>query len=283
MNGAYDTVRARSVLGFFTAQLNRPSPGNPAVNQLQDFLDKGWLRGLKPGSWADAPRWYSLRSKEPGESLDKRARSYLGANCSGCHGETGFAFGMARGPDFDFHEMKAKSDLEYMNAGWDRNLGDVAPAAPPDDPLLGVYVFTPRYPQKSVALHRLKDRNTAPPDSVGGWDPGLDQMPPLASFERDTAAIAVLSEWVTKMEQRTVSIRFFAAAGAPRAASFRGRTLVLPANMALGNAKVTLAGIDGREVALIRRGIGAYDMPAGTPAGVYIIRVGSAAFTRSLL
>lgn len=281
-SGRYDTLQARSVLGFLTAQLNRPSSGNTSVNQLQEFFDKGWLKGVRPASWEKAPRWYGLDSKDPLATFEVRSRSYLAANCSGCHSENGFSFSGARGPDFDFHGMQPRMKLEYMQASWDRNLGDVDPVAPSDDPIRGVYVITPGYPQKSVALYRLKDRNTAPPNELG-WDPARDQMPPLATFEVDTAALAVLSEWIRTLPKKTIAVNSPLSAGAFRAPSFRGRTLIVPGPGAPGNARVTLIGVDGREVELTRRGPGAYDLPAGTPAGVYVIRVGSASFARSLL
>ncbi len=72
-SGTVDTVHGRSVLGFFTAQLNRPAPDSANLNQLDWFFAKGILAGPKPAAWTASPRWRSVEDSDA--SVDLRARS----------------------------------------------------------------------------------------------------------------------------------------------------------------------------------------------------------------
>jgi mono/diheme cytochrome c family protein len=282
-NGQAGIYKARSVLGFFTAQLNRPSGEKPGVNQLQDFFDRGLLKGARPASFSALPRWYPLDAKDPEATLDVRARSYLGANCSGCHGRNGFPFTHARGPNFDFHAMKPDTALEYLPAGWDWGLDTLAPAAPFDDFLRGVYIINPGYPQKSVARLRLATRNQADVSTIEAFDSHIRQMPPLATFEPHEEALRVIDEWILSMPRRTVPIAIASAASATRPSPiFRGRSFQVPPALLAGRPRIVLTGLDGRSVALRSLGQGLFALPASAPAGVYVLRIGSSVFTRSV-
>ena len=90
-----DTVHGRSLLGFFTAQLNRPHPDSVSRNQLDVFFAQGILKGERPAAWDKAPRWRPIEDESA--SLDIRARSYVAITCSGCHGARGMMMGATFG------------------------------------------------------------------------------------------------------------------------------------------------------------------------------------------
>ena len=77
----------RDVLGFHTAELNRPAFSDSSVNQLRAFVDADVFQGTDFPEFANSPRWAALSDST--QSLEKRARSYLAANCSFCHGAEG--------------------------------------------------------------------------------------------------------------------------------------------------------------------------------------------------
>lgn len=282
ITSSIDSSHGRSVLGFFTAQLNMPSPLTPGINQIEDFFVKGKFQGTKPANYAASHRWYGL--KEPLSATvtnEKKARAYIAANCSGCHGDRGMRQGATHGVDlnYDYQLGVERMQFEYKRVGWSYNLDTLPPVEAEDHPTKGVYLVTPGYPQKSAILYRQITRNTAPVDSFFAFDPERNQMPPLATFEANDEAVAVISAWIEAIPQREVSIF-----GKPRHAllspTVQGRNLILPPAMNQGNPKVSLAGVDGRVLNLIKTGHGVYLIPAHIPAGLYLVRVGAQTFTR---
>jgi hypothetical protein len=273
-----DSLHGRTALGFFTAQLNRPSPADAAINQLTDFANKGILAGV-PAILSASLRWYGIESADPAATLENKARSYIAANCSGCHGTRGMQVGATFGVDlnYDYHTGMTRMKFEYKQVGWSYGLDTVPPGDVPEAP---VTLLTPGYPQKSVILFRQKARNTLPADDFAAFDPNRNQMPPLTTFEVDEEAMAVIDRWIKEMAQ-PVSIRGRAGQGLLRP-SIHGRTLLLPAEMAKGDPAVSMVGIDGRVLALIRTEKGVYRIPAHLSAGRYVIRVGRESFTRHL-
>ena len=295
-----DTLHGRSVLGFFTAQLNRPHPDSASINQLEYFFKHGLLtmaKGTKPTNWnaSDVPKWASIDDNTA--SLDLRARSYIAANCSGCHGrrgmETGATFGVTL--NYDFFDMTAQMEFRHRFVSWPFGLDTLQPkfyskkdviANPKGSDTLTIVpaLVVPGYPNKSVILFRQTSRDTTPLN----WDPDRNQMPPLASFEVNVPATTLISQWITAMTP----------IAAPNVASIRsgmvvrtllkspiieGRTLRLPPELdGPGNVEVSLTGITGRTVELRQTGRGVYAIPAGLSAGVYQIKVGSQGFTRYL-
>ncbi len=286
-----DVLHSRSVLGFFTAQLNRPSAGDPSQNQLDGLFAQGVLKGVKPASWAASPRWRAI--DDSGASINVRARSYLAANCSGCHGTRG-------NPNFAADHCEINFDYQAMNDslfefrhryagnyGTEDSLPLYYPKADPGNNPLGLdslYIeselVVPGYPQKSAIFARQMARNTIPSD----YQRIRAQMPPYGTFEVNDKAMAVLAQWIR-------SLPAAAAPGAlaladhgvrPRAAPMlHGRTLVLPEG--LGTVAVSMLGLDGRALALRRQGRGIYGVPADAPRGIYFILVGNRAFRRHLL
>lgn len=176
------TVQGRSVLGFFTAQLNRPSRHDRSLNQLQYFFNLGIFQGAPPDDFRLSPKWAAL--DDGTASLETRSRSYIAANCSGCHGSRGLEIGGAWGVDlnYDFHDMQPK--MEWVGRETSRSLG-----------IEGVKLITPARPDLSLLYLRQTFRDTSG-ESFQGHP---NQMPPLGTFQEDTAATAILSAWIRSM------------------------------------------------------------------------------------
>lgn len=92
------------------------------------------------------------------------------------------------------------------------------------------------------------------------------QMPPLATFIPDTAAMALLGEWVKGYAAVNAGIR--AARPARGAPVLSGRVLRLPA----GWDGASVLDVAGRVYPLRPLGGGAYALPERAPAGVLFIR-----------
>ncbi|MBW8887994.1 MAG: hypothetical protein JF616_09585 [Fibrobacteres bacterium] len=290
-----DTVHERSVLGFFTAQLNRPAPDSAGLNQLDWFFSKGILAGSKPAAWNDSPHWRGI--EDSGASVDLRARSYIAANCSGCHGRRGISAGAAMGvmDNFDFHDMQAAMEFRNRATGWGFGLDTVPPLyyKPNDaanvthgdsEPIVPALIV-PGYPEKSVLIFREKSRNTTP----GDYDLIYMQMPPLATFEVNNPAVALLERWVREMGGSTTAVGRSKRLSAGESIRLRGRFLTLVPDDGgsgldgyRGNREVTLVSLDGRQVALRRLSAGKYEVPAGLPKGLYYIRAGARSVLRAL-
>jgi hypothetical protein len=299
------TLHGRSVLGFFTAQLNRPSPNTPNVNQLEDLFNKGILSGFK-SVWnaSTTPRWYGI--DDTTASVDIRARSYIAANCSGCHGERGMENGATFGVDlnYDFHNMDSKMEFRHKPVSWPFGLDTVPPAFMPqtakppffypragdannpfgkDSVEILPALVVPGYPEKSVILFRQISRNT----ELSNYDPDRNQMPPLASFEVNKPATDLIFKWIkewTPLAARGSSaIRTHAVRTNLKGPGIQGKQVVLPMELAgPGRVAVTLTGITGRTVELRQLSRTAYALPDQLTPGVYIIKVNSVAYTRYL-
>ena len=112
-----------------------------------------------------------------------------------------------------------------------------------------------------------------------------NQMPPLGSYEVDTAAVKVMEEWILGMPSRAIPsglVRGSNGSNFGLSPILRGRELILPPGLLAGNPAVRLRGLDGRIHPLTRAGNDRYAVPASVPRGVYILQVGSRTFTRSV-
>ena len=110
---------------------------------------------------------------DPKADLDKRARSYLHANCAICHIEAGGG--------------NSQLDLEFTTAPQKMKGID----QPPQHDAFGVAdarILAPGDPDRSVLLQRVSRR-------------GAGQMPPLASHVRDEQAAQMLREWIAAMKR----------------------------------------------------------------------------------
>ena len=289
-----DSAHGRAVLGFFTAQLNRAHPDQPTLNQLEYFFTKKVLTGTK-SNWnaATTPHWRSIDDNTA--SADVRARSYIAANCSGCHGRRGIETGAAMGIDlnYDFHTMEAKMDFRNRVLSWPFGLDTLPPYFYPKNDSANVdhvdslpiepALVVPGYPEKSIILFRQKSRNTEP----GNYDVIRNQMPPLGSFEPNTQAITVMTQWIKEMPvlpiHASVAIRHGAYRSALKGPVIRNGLVIIPGDLASPfKVAVKITGIDGRTLDLRAISRTTFALPAGLPKGVYILRVGEQSFARYL-
>ncbi len=290
-----DTVHGRSVLGFFTAQLNRPHPDTANINQLEYFFKHNQLKGTKAPDWnaASVPRWRGI--DESTFTVDLRARSYIAANCSGCHGRRGIATGATFGVElnYDFFTMQSKLEFRHQHVTYAFGLDTVQPLYyPKNDPnnpakydsmLIEPALVVPTYPTKSVILFRQRVRNTRPAD----WDGERNQMPPIASYEVNVPATALIERWIKEMPvippENWNGIRNFAARTKLTGPSIQGNLVTIPLELAgPGQVRVSITGITGRSQDLNQTGRATYALPSGITPGVYVIRVGKTNFTRYL-
>lgn len=247
----------RTVLAFFTAQLNRPLSANPAMNQLTHLFDIGILK-TKDGSRPDlakSPKWAAW--DDATASLEVRARSYLAANCSGCHGSRGIAT-TATGVvniDYDYHDMKVRTDL-------------VAKKLSGFFPLDSAGLIVPGRPDRSVVIYRQKMRNQKDLDFSAEYM----AMPPLGSFEPDTNAIAMMSNWVVSLNSAAIHD---SRPGKPGVPGFRVRGNFLEATGgSLPNGDVELVDIKGVRIPLTRIRPGLYRIEGAAPTGIHFVKSG---------
>lgn len=290
-----DSSHGRSILGFFTAQLNHKHPDQPSINQLEYFFTKKVLTGTK-SVWdaATTPRWYGV--EDTTIKVDSRARAYIAANCSGCHGRRGIEKGAAMGVDlnYDFHNMEAQMDLRNRPTSWAFGLDDTANKPiyyPKNDPanvdkvdslMIEPALIVPGYPHRSVLLFRQKERNTEP----GSFDIVGKQMPPLGTYEVNTPAVNLMTRWIKEMPAQPLHAPIAIRASYRQALKgpvIRGGMVILSGDLASSiKAVVKLTGIDGRTMELRPITRSTFALPAGLPKGVYIIRVGDKSFARYL-
>ena len=288
-----NSLHSRSVLGFLTPQLNRPPAGATSGNQLENLFAKGVLTGSKPASWDQAPRWRAI--DDAGASINVRARSYLAANCSGCHGTRGNDNGAADFCHINFDYQNLNDTLFEFRHRYSRGFGmeEKLPRFYPNtdkgnNPLgrdsleILPALIVPGFPQKSAIVARNWARNTTP----GDYDRVVDQMPPYGSFEVNEPAMAVVEQWIRELpakpapgwDEVTSLSDHGRSVDAPR---LRGRTLLLPESRL--SERVSMTGLDGRALRLIPQSRGSYAIPSDAPRGLYLIRVGSQTFRHYLL
>ncbi len=293
-----DSTRGRAVLGFFTAQLNRPHPDiKPTINQLEYFFQKKVLTGTKTANWdaATVPHWRGVEDSnfttDKWTSLDVRARPYISANRPACHGRRGIETGAAMGVDlnYDFHVMQSQMEFRNRSTSWYFGLDTIMPFYYPktdtrnnpqgqDSLFIEPALVVPGYPEKSVILFRQLERRT----EDGVYDKVQNQMPPLATYEVNGPAVSLMTAWIKAMPV-VVSIHRGAHARAmAKGPAIRGNLIALPTELAKTGVSVKLTGIDGRTVDLRAVSRTTFALPAGLPKGVYIIRVGQQNFTRYL-
>jgi mono/diheme cytochrome c family protein len=160
-------------LGFNSPQLNRSFNYSGIVdNQIRAMANAGYfsaavsnLHGLR---WLASPTDESV-------SVEQRARSWLAANCVGCHQPFG-----PGGNSFDARiftpllGMPAASGTRLINGVLNNNGGDA-----------NNRVIVPGSLSNSMLLSRISTR-------------GASQMPPLETSLVDTGAVALISRWITE-------------------------------------------------------------------------------------
>jgi cytochrome c553 len=276
------TAQGRTVLGFFTPQLNRPAAADPKVNQIAQLFRKDIL------TWPEAPpseagisrmaKW--ARYDDESASLDLRARSYIAANCSGCHGARGRltdAFGQATVLNFDYFRMSGNALAPEMELR-DKEVVvyEEMPPIAVGDRTITQNLVVPGYPQLSTLLFRMRNRNRKAPTEADAFAKDERQMPPLGVFEVDTLATNMIARWIQSLPPLSIP-RTSAHAGLQGAGiQVRGGELILlsRSDRSIGGA-AELTGLDGRREILIPISGGRYRLPKGLPHGLYLIREGS--------
>jgi uncharacterized repeat protein (TIGR03806 family) len=104
-------------------------------------------------------------------TLQERARSYLHSNCSNCHQPNG--------------TTPVNIDLRYSTALANTHICDIAPSAG-DLGIVNARIVAPAEPARSVLIARMQAINDT-------------QMPPLSRTVVDSAAINVISAWVSSL------------------------------------------------------------------------------------
>src|SRR5204863_6425876 len=124
--------------------------------------------------------------------------------------------------------------------------------------------------------------------TAGRFESDGSQMPPLATYIPDTAALKILGEWVHNYYTLT------AVQGEPPVLSVHGARLALQGGMpSIQNrqlivpegwtGKAVMIGLNGRSTPLASVGRGRYALPASLPSGVYFFQVGNRSFRTSVL
>ena len=175
------TVNAGFVLGVKARQLNREFayPGSGVTdNQLRTWNHLGLFADApSEAEILRGPRLVALADRSA--SLEQRVRSYLDANCAHCHRPGG-----SRG-EFDLRFDIPLSRQKILNG--ELVNGDLGVA--------GAQLIRPGEPQRSMIALRMKRRHD------------VFAMPPLASRQEDTEALAALVEWIRKLPAGTLPNR----------------------------------------------------------------------------
>jgi hypothetical protein len=270
-------IQGRGVLGFFTAQLNKIVND---TNQLTRLFDAGVFANITPRpDFSRSPRWAGL--KEASASLDLRARSYLAANCSGCHGDRGnrnLASGHGSKVNFDYFDMKKPEELGMAREGaleyQPTSQGNPATAD-------SNFIVHPKHPHLSSIIWRLQAENeVAPPVDTIQWvfsdafDIPVAVMPPLGRFQADSSALKVLTDWINSLPEDP-------AMGVVHGIRAKSSRLWIAGNLIHVEglkdipARAWLVDTRGMRRAVIAVGPGRYRLPEDAAPGVYHLLLGA--------
>jgi hypothetical protein len=136
----------RGVMGFYPAQLKRPSQ-TAAGNQVLDLFTAGVFSGAQPNAASLAKRFIGVAEAiDPGLTdmqrrvvVDNMARSYLAANCSGCHSDRSAKIGTTAArvpPNFDYFDLR-QHDVPFDQIQSTGLLADTASYIDSLSPMLG--------------------------------------------------------------------------------------------------------------------------------------------------
>lgn len=167
------TTAAGIALGPEVLQLNNViSTPYPATkrrgNQLSTWAAIGLFNGPLPAPVASLASLVDPKDVRHSDVL--RARSYLHANCAGCHRPDG-----PTGKAIDLRFSTTTQDMNVCNG--DQEAGDVT--------FPGASILTPKDPSKSAISLRIHA------DGVG-------QMPPLGRTLVDATATALIDSWIKR-------------------------------------------------------------------------------------
>lgn len=158
-------------LSFNAPQLNRTRTiGEGDWNQLTAFSNAGYC--TEPITGVEGLPAYAA-ADDTNQSLEWRARSYLAVNCVGCHQPGGPALG-----NWDARISTPLAAANLIDGPLVNHGGDPLSRflVKNDAPAFG-------QPTRSMVLRRVRGD-------------GMPRMPPLATYERDLAAEALLTAWI---------------------------------------------------------------------------------------
>lgn len=176
--------RGRGTLGFITPQLNRPDPANPSVNQIKALYAAGILSADIYKSTLH--RWVGLKDTGTGATPEAKARSYLAANCSHCHGNKVSLEGADH--DFDYFSPAKGTLFPQSKTGYVGKPSGKEPGFPK--------IIYAGFPESSYVLFRMQSRGDLSYH-------GLAQMPPLATYQMDSGAVKVMRDWICSLGTKT--------------------------------------------------------------------------------
>ena len=163
--------QSKGILGFHTAQLNRPiNYGQGEENQLVALSQAGYI----DREITDPHTYPALAAlNDESKSLEFRAVSFIESNCAYCHrpGISGVAQAM-----FDARLETPISFSKLIDGKPHNNFGDPRRK----------FIY-PGNPDLSVVYNRISK-------------PGLHKMPPLGSSLTYPAAIDVMERWISSIE-----------------------------------------------------------------------------------
>lgn len=278
----------RGVLGFLTPQLNRPSAANPGINQLQALVTANVLTANPLAGKANTFRWVGMAetgvTPPTGLTLAEwKARSYFASNCSQCHGNGHANTFESASQNFDFFHPDRKIAYTLPDT-----VGGFVGKPANMDPRFTKLIY-PGYPESSYVVARLLSR----PNQFNG---SSLQMPPLATFQPDSAAVNAVKDWVCSLGNRGAAAcklpvmqpdssywastgLFHGGMGFRRAgkltAYLHGQRLTVSGPVA---AEPILSDMRGREIRMVKSEIGSYRIAEPLRPGVYVLRAGRATF-----
>jgi hypothetical protein len=282
-NDCYGCHKGRGVLGFITPQLNRPSKANASINQLQSFLTGNILSNNPLTGKTGVPfRWVGLTETglTPPTGVasvqEWKVRSYFAANCSHCHGNHVTLEGAAH--KFDF--LTANKNIIAYDSAIAEGPGYVGRPAY-SDPLFPQLVFK-GYPESSYVMRRMMARGT----KFGGGA----QMPPIATYQIDSAAVLAVKDWICSLGNRgsacmlpaaQVDSTFWFTGIDDHIHTMRSNPKL---NASLQNQVLTVSGevserpilydFQGRKYRLVGLGHGKYRIESAIRTGVYFVKSG---------
>jgi uncharacterized repeat protein (TIGR03806 family) len=166
------TMSAKYVLGVNTLQMNKDHDyGHVKMNQLEMLNHLGVFTKPLPKKAFELPSLVDYRIKS--KPLERRARSYLHANCSHCHRKWG-------GGNAEF-QLLASLNLHETGTV---NIRPGQGGFKLNDPR----ILVPGDPNRSMLLHRMKL-------------PKLGRMPHVASTVLDQEGIALIAAWIRSLPQ----------------------------------------------------------------------------------
>lgn len=169
--------KAGRVLGVKTSQLNRDffyETTGRSANQLVTLNRLGFFAGGIDESILGEVLTARHQSNQAA-TLERRARSYLDANCAHCH-QPGTS-------------ARANFDARLSTAPWAQNLISAEPLN--DFGITGASLVAPGHPELSTLLLR-----------VGSTEAGV-AMPPVAKHLVDAAGMELLTEWIRSLDPET--------------------------------------------------------------------------------